>query len=73
MDDQSRFKPTTNIQRAFSARAYTVLRLQKFDLQVSDTFSRAYRVRRNTTQVGADVLNIENMGGNTRQSKGKSH
>ena len=46
-----------------------LLRLQKFDLQVSykkgiemylaDTLSRAYRVRRNTTQVGAeDVLNI---------------
>lgn len=55
-----------------------MLRLQKFDLQVSykkgtemylaDTLSRAYRVRRNTTQVGAeDVLNIENMRGNTER------
>ena len=55
-----------------------LLRLQKFDLQVSykkgtemylaDTLSRAYRVRRNTKQVGAeDVLNIENMRGNTER------
>ena len=55
-----------------------LLRLQKFDLQVSykkgtemylaDALSRAYRVRRNTTQVGAeDVLNIENMRGNTER------
>ena len=55
-----------------------LLRLQKFDLQVfykkgtemylADTLSRAYRVRRNTTQVGAeDVLNIENMRGNTER------
>ena len=55
-----------------------LLRLQKFDLQVSykkgtemylaDTLSRAYRVRRNTTQVGTeDVLNIENMRGNTER------
>ena len=55
-----------------------LLRLQKFDLQVSnkkgakmylaDTLSRAYRVCRNTTQVGAeDVLNIENMRGNTER------
>ena len=55
-----------------------LLRSQKFDLQVSykkgtemffaDALSRAYRVRRNTTQVGAeDVLNIENMRGNTER------
>lgn len=55
-----------------------LLRLQKFDLEVSykkgsemylaDTLSRAYRVHRNTTQVGAeDVLNIENMRGNTER------
>ena len=55
-----------------------LLRLQKFDLQVAykkgtemylaDTLSRAYRVRRNTKQVGAeDVLNIENMRGNTER------
>ena len=55
-----------------------LLRLQKFDLQVSykkgtemflaETLSRAYRVRRDITQVGAeDVLNIENMRGNTER------
>ena len=55
-----------------------LLRLQKFDLQVSykkgtemhlaDTLSRAYRVRRNTTQVEAeDVLYFENMRGNTER------
>ena len=37
-------------------------------MYLADTLSRAYRVRRNTTQVGAeDVLNIENMRGNTER------
>ena len=55
-----------------------MLRLQKFDLQVSykkgtetylaGTLSRAYRVRIDTTQVGAeDVLSIENIRGNTER------
>ena len=55
-----------------------MLRLQKFDLQVSykkgtetylaDTLSRAYRVRIDTTQVGAeDALSIENIRGNTER------
>ena len=37
-------------------------------MYLADTLSRAYRVRRNTKQVGAeDVLNIENMRGNTER------
>ena len=37
-------------------------------MYLADTLSRAHRVRRNTKQVGAeDVLNIENMRGNTER------
>ena len=80
---QTDHKPLENIFRKSLLSApkclqRMLLRSQKFDLQVSykkgtemffaDTLSRAYRVRRNTTQVGAeDVLNIENMRGNTER------